>query len=346
MIFIDSVNIYRYRLRLTSPIAWDRQARTHREGLLVCLSRGEDSGLGDIAPLPGFSAESLTEAQARAEVFAKEILESPLRTLDLNAIKIPPSVRFGFELALYNLDTATRNQSPQEAPAVACCGLIGHHKHQQIRFANSLVSSGYQAVKLKVGRQSLEEDLNTVHAICEKYPELELRIDANRSWSKKMAETFVRAAQNMRLDYLEEPLKDKTELPEFARKCNIPIALDETLREQDAEKYLKVADVRVLKPTLAGGIHTTLAHIEQALQENARCIISSSYESGVGMLGLIELARKLPEETHGLDTYKVLEHDVFRVPLKLSGPKLQPEGSVEDHDLEPSILRRVWHAKT
>ncbi len=345
MVIINSVNIYRYRLRLTSPIAWDRQARTHREGLLVCLSRGNDSGWGDIAPLPGFSAESLTEAQARAEVFAKEILESPLRALDLNAIKIPPSVRFGFELALYNLDTATRNQSPQEAPAVACCGLIGHHKHQQIRLANSLVSSGYRAVKLKVGRQSLEEDLKTVHAICEKYPELEVRIDANRSWSKETAETFVRAAQNLRLDYLEEPLKDKTELPELARNCDIPIALDETLREQDAEKYLKVADVRVLKPTLAGGIYTTLAHIEQAIQENARCIISSSYESGVGMLGLIELARKLPEETHGLDTHKVFERDVFRVPLQLSGPKLQPEGSIDTHDLDPSILRRVWHAK-
>lgn len=342
---IDSVNIYRYRLRLTSPTAWDRRARVQRDGLLVRMSSGDDSGWGDIAPLPGFSTESLTEAQAQAETLASEILKSPLRTLDLNAVEIPPSVRFGFELALCNLNTATRKQSPQEASAVACCGLIGHQKNQQIRLAHSLVNSGYRAVKLKVGRQSLEEDLNTVHTICEKYPELKVRIDANRSWSIKTTEKFVRATQNLRLDYLEEPLRDKTKLPELARNSNIPIALDETLREQDAEKYLKVADVRVLKPTLAGGIYTTLAHIEQAIQENARCIISSSYESGVGMLGLIELARKLPEETHGLDTHKVFERDVFRVPLQLSGPKLQPEGSIDTHDLDPSILRRVWHAK-
>lgn len=345
MVIIDSVNIYRYRLRLTSPTAWDRRARVQRDGLLVRMSSGDDSGWGDIAPLPGFSTESLTEAQAQAETLASEILKSPLRTLDLNAVEIPPSVRFGFELALCNLNTATRKQSPQEASAVACCGLIGHQKNQQIRLAHSLVNSGYRAVKLKVGRQSLEEDLNTVHTICEKYPELKVRIDANRSWSIKTTEKFVRATQNLRLDYLEEPLRDKTELPELARNSNIPIALDETLREQDAEKYLKVADVRVLKPTLAGGIYTTLAHIEQAIQENARCIISSSYESGVGMLGLIELARKLPEETHGLDTHKVFERDVFRVPLQLSGPKLQPEGSIDTHDLDPSILRRVWHAK-
>ena len=345
MMIIDSVNIYRYRLRLTSPTAWDRRARVQRDGLLVRMSSGDDSGWGDIAPLPGFSTESLTEAQAQAETLASEILKSPLRTLDLNAVEIPPSVRFGFELALCNLNTATRKQSPQEASAVACCGLIGHQKNQQIRLAHSLVNSGYRAVKLKVGRQSLEEDLNTVHTICEKYPELKVRIDANRSWSIKTTEKFVRATQNLRLDYLEEPLRDKTKLPELARNSNIPIALDETLREQDAEKYLKVADVRVLKPTLAGGIYTTLAHIEQAIQENARCIISSSYESGVGMLGLIELARKLPEETHGLDTHKVFERDVFRVPLQLSGPKLQPEGSIDTHDLDPSILRRVWHAK-
>ena len=187
MTVIDSVNIYGYQLRLASPIAWDRQARTRRRGLLVCLGRGDDSGWGDIAPLPGFSAESLTEAQAWAKAFAKEILESPLRTLDLSAIKIPPSVRFGFELALRNLDTATRIQPPQEVSAVACCGLIGHEKNQQIRLAHSLVSSDYQAVKLKLGRQSLEEDLNTVHTICGKYPELVVRIDANRSWSIKTA---------------------------------------------------------------------------------------------------------------------------------------------------------------
>jgi O-succinylbenzoate synthase len=312
----------------------------------VCLSHGDDSGWGDIAPLPGFSTESLTEAQAWAEVFAKEILESPLRTIDLNAVEIPSSVRFGFELALYNLDTATRKQSLQEGSAVACCGLIGHQKNQQIHLAHSFVNSGYRAVKLKVGRQSLEEDLNTVHAICEKYPELEVRIDANRSWSIKTAKKFIRATQNLKLDYLEEPLRDKTELMELARNCNIPIALDETLREQDAEKYHRVADVRVLKPTLAGGIYTTLACIEQAIQENARCIISSSYESGVGILGLIELARQLPEEIHGLDTHKVFERDVFRIPFQLSGPKLQPEGFTENHNVDQSILRRVWHAKT
>ena len=345
MTVIDSVNIYRYKLRLTSPIAWDRQTRTHRRGLLVCLGHGDDSGWGDIAPLPGFSAESLTEAQAWAEVFAREILESPLGTLDLSAIKIPPSVRFGFELALCNLDTATSKQSQQEASAVACCGLIGHENNQQFYLAHSLVSSDYRAVKLKLGRQSLEEDLNTVHTICGKYPELEVRVDANRSWSIKTAKEFVQATQNLRLDYLEEPLKDKTELMELARNCIIPIALDETLRGKDAKKYQKVADVRVLKPTLAGGIYTTLAQIEQAVQENARCIISSSYESGVGMLGLIELARKLPEEIHGLDTYKVFERDVFRVPLQLSGPRLQPEESVENRDLDQSILHRVWHAK-
>ena len=345
MIVIDSINIYRYDLRLTSPIAWDRQARTRRRGLLVCLGRGDDSGWGDIAPLPGFSAESLTEAQAWGKAFAKEILESPLRTLDLSAIKIPPSVRFGFELALRNLDTAIRNQCPHDISAITCCGLIGHQKNRQIHLAHSLVSSDYRAVKLKLGRQSLEEDLNTVHTICGKYPKLEVRVDANRSWSIKTAKKFVRATQNLRLDYLEEPLKDKTELVELARNCNIPIALDETLREPDAEEFHKIADVHVLKPTLAGGFYSTLAHIEQATQENARCIISSSYESGVGMLGLIELARMLPEEIHGLDTHKVFERDVFRVPLQLSGPKLKPEEPTKSHIIDQSILRRVWHAE-
>ncbi|MYF40316.1 MAG: o-succinylbenzoate synthase [Rhodothermaceae bacterium] len=230
MTVIDSASIYRYKLRLTTPIAWAGQARTHRSGLLVCLGHSDYSGWGDIAPLPGFSAESLAEAQAWAEVFAREILESPLRTSDLSAIKIPPSVRFGFELALCSLDTTTRKQSLQEASAVACCGLIGHQEDQQTHLAHSLVSPDYRAVKLKLGRQTVEEDLNTVHTICGKYPELKVRVDANRSWSINTAKKFVRATQNLRLDYLEEPLNDKTELMELARHCTLPIALDDPLR--------------------------------------------------------------------------------------------------------------------
>ena len=63
---------------------------------------------------------------------------------------------------------------------------------------------------------------------------------------------------HLALDYIEEPLKDKTQLAAFARSSHVPLALDETLREPEAERYCKFADVYVLKPTLSGGMTGTI----------------------------------------------------------------------------------------
>ena len=56
------ITLYRYQLPLSQPIQFHEQQLTVREGLLLKWG----SSWGEIAPLPGFSRETLAEAQAEA----------------------------------------------------------------------------------------------------------------------------------------------------------------------------------------------------------------------------------------------------------------------------------------
>lgn len=340
MCIVDSVSVYWYQLQLIHPITWKNQLCSYRDGLLVCFRSGNDEGWGDIAPLPGFSQESFSEAQSQATTLAKLLANTPIESLDISSSNLCPSVRFGFELAQSNLNALVRNRSKPEPPPVACCRLLSRQNLENPEAMTTL--HGYQAVKIKVGRQELDEDLEFVYSVCSENPDIDVRIDANRAWTLQTAKAFLDATRHLTLDYIEEPLKDKTDLAAFARVSHVPLALDETLREPKAERYCEFADVYVLKPTLSGGMTGTIKRIKQAQAHHIRCIISSSYESGIGMLGLIELARSVPGEVHGLDTYNLFERDVLTEPLPLNRPQLQfDRHPIKKTDLDLSILSEL-----
>ena len=340
MCIVDSVSIYRYQLPLIHPITWNNRLRSYRDGLLVCFRSGNDEGWGEIAPLPGFSQESFSEAQSQAITLAKLLPDTSTESLVIGVSNLCPSVRFGFELAQSNLNALVRNRSTPEPPPVACCRLLSRQNLENPKAMATL--HGYQAVKIKVGRQELDEDLEFVYSVCSENPDIDVRIDANRAWTLQTAKAFLDATRHLALDYIEEPLKDKTDLAAFARASHVPLALDETLREPEAERYCKLADVYILKPTLSGGMTGTIERIKQAQADRIRCIISSSYESGIGMLGLIELARIIPREVHGLDTYNLFERDVLIDPLSLNRPRLQfDRRPIKKTDLDLSILSEL-----
>ena len=110
---VQQVTLHRYRLPLTAPLNLGPLTITHRDGALVRMEDAEGHvGWGDVAPLPGFSAESLAEACAQVRATAPALTEEPL--LDgpaewASAVEAwharaerpaAPSARFGVEQAL------------------------------------------------------------------------------------------------------------------------------------------------------------------------------------------------------------------------------------------------------
>ena len=60
---VVSIAVLRYRVPLAAPINLGPRTISKRDGVLVRVETEQGAvGWGDVAPLPGFSAESLTEA--------------------------------------------------------------------------------------------------------------------------------------------------------------------------------------------------------------------------------------------------------------------------------------------
>src|SRR5690606_36090539 len=92
---------------------------------------------------------------------------------------------------------------------------------------------GYLAAKLKVGRTGIEDDLARAGAAAESLGKtVALRFDANRAWTLEDALRFAEGLRAAVPYYIEEPLQDANDLPDFVARSDLPVALDESL---DAE---------------------------------------------------------------------------------------------------------------
>ena len=341
---LSGFDLYRFELPFSEPLTLKDATLHHREGLLLELAgEGGVIGWGEASPLSGFSHESLEEAaeqlrELASSVMGREVTDdwvAPDRDFsrELDAMDLAPSARFGFELALWNLYAASRGRSlpelitPRPAATVAVSALISGPPGTALREASRVRSAGYVAVKLKVGRRAVEEDIGLVQAVKEELGDaVALRLDANRAWSLEEAERFARGAAGVSFEYVEEPLADPAQLPDLVRESGVPVALDESLAGMHPEALEDHSYARafVLKPTLLGGISRTLRFANLAWRLGAKPVISSTYEAGVGTAALVALAAGVGGEKvpAGLDTYRRLAGDILRPRLDLPAPRL------------------------
>jgi O-succinylbenzoate synthase len=336
--------IYRYRLPLAESPKLKGTTLRHREGLLVELTSGGGSvGWGEASPLPGFSRESLDEAAGQLRDLASYMVGREAAddwidpdedfSRELDAMDLAPSVRFGFELALWNLYAASRGKSLAELvtshprATVPVNALIFGSPDEALGEARRARAAGYEAVKIKVGARDIEEDITLVRALNEELGDaVSLRLDANRAWSVEEAEGFARDTMGLRFEYVEEPLADPAHLPSFARTHGVPVALDESLAGMEPETLENHGYARavVLKPTLLGGLSRTLRFASRASYLGIKPVISSTYETGVGTAALVALAAGVGDEEvpAGLDTYRRLAEDVLRPRLDLPAARV------------------------
>lgn len=218
-----TARLYQYKLPLDT-----RNWKT-REGLILQWN----NGFGEIAPLPGFSRETL--AEARSEI---------LKLLPHLASAKPtlPSVRFGLSCA-----SIPFLQTPLHLPLCA----LGPKPN-------------FPTIKLKLGHLPLSEaiPLTKTHVKIHR-----LRIDCNRSWTLDQALSFASHFQPTDFAYLEEPLRSFSDLVRFSEMTQFPIAVDESLLDSPWQEIPTLKAV-VVKPTVLGSIPTIPPHLDLVLSSS------------------------------------------------------------------------------
>jgi len=333
-------DLYRYSLPFSRPLPLGGITRFQREGILLRLSGDDGSeGWGETAPLPGFSVESQSEAASQLRRLAgsmvgrevKEDWVDPYGEFGRELDRVAPSVRFGFELAVWNLYAPSSGRTlpevvtPFPRAVVPVNGLLAGSPAEVLVEARRKSDAGYRSIKLKIGTRTVAEDVALVRALGEGLGEdISLRLDANRLWDYEEAAEFVRGTAGVRFEYVEEPLADPERLPDFVGEFGVPVALDESLVGMEPEKLEAFAVAFVLKPTLLGGISRTLRAAGRAHRLGVTPVISSAYESGVGTAALVALAAGIGDRpvAAGLDTYRMMAEDVLETPLNLPAPSV------------------------
>ncbi len=333
-------DLYRYSLPFSRPLPLGGITRFQREGILLRLSDDDGSeGWGETAPLPGFSVESQSEAASQLRRLAgsmvgrevKEDWVDPYGEFGRELDRVAPSVRFGFELAVWNLYATSSGitlpevVTPFPRAVVPVNGLLAGSPAEVLVEARRKSDAGYRSIKLKIGTRTVAEDVALVRALGEGLGEdISLRLDANRLWDYEEAAEFVRGTAGVRFEYVEEPLADPARLPDFVREFGVPVALDESMVGMEPEKLEAFAVAFVLKPTLLGGISRTLRAAGRAHRLGVTPVISSAYESGVGTAALVALAAGIGDRpvAAGLDTYRMMAEDVLETPLNLPAPSV------------------------
>ncbi|WP_113627443.1 o-succinylbenzoate synthase [Pectobacterium peruviense] len=299
------VTLYRYSVPMEAGVVLRNQRLKTRDGLIVRLQEGERLGWGEIAPLPEFSVETLAEAQS----VALEQLAA-WATGRVFSDDLPPSVAFGLSCAQAELDQYLP-QAADYRKAPLCNG------DPDELFDMLQAMPGEKVAKVKVGLYEAVRDGMIVNVLLEALPDLKLRLDANRSWTRAKADGFARyvaPSLRSRIAFLEEPCKTRDESREFARETGISIAWDESVREADfrVEAEPGVSAI-VIKPTLVGSLARCQQLVQETHQAGLTAVISSSIESSLGLTQLARLASWLtPDTIPGLDTLDLMQAQVIQ----------------------------------
>lgn len=193
-----------------------------------------------------------------------------------------------------------------------------------------------------------------------------IRLDANAAWSQQEAITTLRRLGAYGIEYVEQPCRDPGELRAVRAACDVPIAIDETIRratnldeaDELARSLVEVADVAILKPVPVGGIGPALDIAERLPM---RIVVSGALDSSVGLSVPIMLAGILDiDEPCGLGTGALLATDLVastvrpvggRVPVVRTAPDLDAlldarnRLSGERVDWWRGRLARAWAAR-
>lgn len=320
---------YTYRLPFKHPFRTAGNEFSHREGIVLVYREDSIEAYGEIAPLPGFSQESLEQIR-EVLIINHEYLQQSIRsgegkqTLNvLDQIHRFPSLSFGIDTLLHDLEAKKNNKPlgrflfpdfPESVEANATLSI--QEPAQVISKAKELMEQGFTTLKVKTGK-NFNSELKLLQDLQNQFPDLSIRIDANQSWTKNEAIQNLRALDSLNIEYCEQPVhKDKfSDMAAVQKAVKTPIAADESLRnKKDAAELseLKAVSLFIVKPMLLGTFDTIFVTKRMADTHNIEVVITTMLESAVGraMTSILAAGLGNQKRAHGLATGSLLDKDI------------------------------------
>lgn len=340
-------------LDFTFEAITSRERMWHRRTYIVRVWNADNPevcGLGECGLFRGLSSDDTPDYESRLAQWCS--------TPEQWERCVLPSVRFGFETAMADLESGGRRRWSsgrtwlEGKSGIPINGLIWMGDRQTMaQRIDAKLEEGYKILKLKIGGINFEDEVELLKSLRKRYApaDLEIRLDANGSFTAAGAAAALARLSPFAIHSIEQPIGAGQ--PEAMRRLcltsPIPIALDEELIGWRSPQQILslLSDLHpqyvILKPTLIGGIGVATAYVDSCSQLGIGWWATSALESNIGLnaiaqwiASLMETSELLPQ---GLGTGRLYSNNIPS-PLSVHGGRLWNDNEAG----WPSIPDLLW----
>ncbi len=313
------------------PLRTARGAWFEREGVLLRLERSDGKvGYGEVTPLEGFGTESAVQACDYLAGYSAGLVDADFSSIPNHL----PSTAFGLSSARWMIE------EPRIDYAFSNCALLPGGG-PAMEAVGPLLDQGFRTFKLKLGVETLNHELALVNGLLGILPEDgKLRLDANCHMTESDLESWQAfLSGNDLIDFLEQPFLVGRERAMFesSEEVGLSLALDESVAS--IESFEKFAALRswtgqlIVKSSIMGSVEEQRRVVPAHAN---RVIVSSSFETGIGVHCVLRLAAALGiGQAVGFGTLAFFAD-------RLKGFELSPV--LQSNELADDGLESIWEA--
>lgn len=297
---IVATHLYQFKIPMV-PFTIATGTMHYAQNILIKIKTDEGIiGYGECSAFPMIVGETQQSCYHLAKDFAtywkgKNPLSIAERLAELDLIIAGNyTAKSAFDMALYDIAAKAVNKplyaylggSPKPIESDLTIGMDTPQKmaDQAITF----VSKGVRMIKVKLGKNPVE-DVERIRKI--RYAigeEIILRIDANQGWSSKDALQVLINLSKYNIQFCEQPMHKYQDdfLPELCKASPIKIMADESVfTHHDARKLIqqKACDAINIKFSKSGGIQEAIKIHNLAEQHQIPCMMGGMLESRLGL---------------------------------------------------------------
>ena len=283
-----------YQRRFKQPLRTNHGIWQIREGIIISLmNRAGIIGKGEIAPLPWFGSETMSQAIE----FCKQLGEA-IAQKDIIAIPDTlPCCQFALESAWLNLNCDRSDREINLVEDLDYCYLLPAGKQALTTWQNIYRAKTASTFKWKIGVYPLATELEILEQLIDTFPgEIKLRLDANGGLNLQQAKQLLSLTDILgAIEFIEQPLPPNNfaDLLQLSQEYTTPLALDESIASftQLQQAYQQEwQGVYIIKAAIMG---FPLRLQEFCRDNNLDVVFSSVFETDIGRNAVLEMARKL-----------------------------------------------------
>ncbi|WP_444914322.1 L-Ala-D/L-Glu epimerase [Microbulbifer sp. TRSA007] len=251
------------RWPLRTAFVISRGARTEAQVVVVELSDGEVSGVGECTPYARYG-ESAASVLHQLQPMLKEVSDGLTR--EQLQLRMPAgAARNALDCALADWEAKKARRlhpAPDFLPTVQT--LVVDSPEAMASAAKIAVTAGADVLKLKLDDQHVQERVSAVRSAA---PDARLVIDANEAWRKETLLQRCHDLSELGVAMLEQPLPASED--EFLENFEHPLTIcaDESCHtREDLPKLLKRYEMINIKLDKTGGITEALALADEATE--------------------------------------------------------------------------------